>query len=152
VHDGEDDEDDKREHQYFSHGHGLPLDVERVQHLVLQPPRAEAVDLQVIEVDAVYLLRSILDAARRASRKVLDNVALVVLVIPESGGGTDRCLEAKRERATLRRRLRLRLRLLAALLVGLQERPAILVRPGRVVPPPRERALLGGPARVTAAP
>src|SRR5690606_1709323 len=78
----------------------LLLDVEGMPHLVLQPAGAKPVRLRIVEVDAVYLLRPVLDAARRASRKVLDNVALVVLVVPESGGGTDRCLEAKRERAT----------------------------------------------------
>src|SRR5690606_35080097 len=116
-----------------------------MKDLILEPSRAEAVDLQVIEVDAVHLLRPVLDAPRGPGRQVLDDIGLVVLVVPESGGGTDRCLESKRERATLRRRLRLRLRLLAALLVGLQERLDILVQPVRVVPHPRERALLAGP-------
>src|SRR5690606_28135166 len=74
------------------------FDSERMQHLILEPSRAEAVNLQVMEVDAVHLLRPILDAARSAGRQVLDDIALVVLVVPEAGGGSDRRLEAKRER------------------------------------------------------
>src|SRR5690606_34264326 len=91
---------------------------------------------------------------RRASRKVLDNVALVVLVVPEAGGGTDRCLEARRKCATLRRRLRLRLRLrlCLALLIGLQERGDVLVQPVGIVAEPREWALLAGAVRVLVMP
>src|SRR5690606_2798388 len=113
------------------------FDIERMQHLILEPSRAEAVNLQVIEVDAVHLLRPILDAARSAGRQVLDDIGLVVLVVPEAGGGSDRRLEAKRERASLRRRLRLRLRLRLAFLIGLQERGDILVQPVSIVAEPR---------------
>src|SRR5690606_27881576 len=44
------------------------FDIERMQHLILEPSRAEAVDLQVIEVDAVHLLRPVLDAPRGPGR------------------------------------------------------------------------------------
>src|SRR5690606_22282461 len=58
-----------------------------------------ALDPHVVPVDTLHLLRSLDDLPRHACRQVLDDVALVLVVVPEPRRGTERGLEAEREGA-----------------------------------------------------
>src|SRR5690606_37606852 len=78
------------------------LNVHSSENLHLHPPGAVhtlPLDPHVVPVDTLYLLRSLDDLPRHASGEVLDDVALVVLVIPEPRRGSERGLDAEREGA-----------------------------------------------------